>query len=105
MNRQGFAFIGLVAVVSFLLGLVVAGTRPPSPTDALPVPRTATDLQAIQVPSTNTPGGPPVVTGPADFGAVAEKINAAVVNVDTASRGGVDARANRRGRNDPGAPP
>jgi len=29
MTRQSGAFIGLTAIVSFLLGLVVAGTRPP----------------------------------------------------------------------------
>ncbi len=102
MNRQGVAFIGLTAVVSFLLGLVVAGTRPPSPTDALPVPRAASDLSPIQIPSNTTTTGPAIVGGPSDFGAVAEKLNAAVVNVDTASRGAVDAlRTSRRGRTDP----
>ncbi len=102
MNRQGVAFIGLTAVVSFLLGLVVAGTRPPSPTDALPVPRAATDLSPIQISSSTATMSPTTVTGPADFGAVAEKINAAVVNVDTASRGGLDVpRPTRRGRTDP----
>ena len=102
MNRQGVAFIGLTAVVSFLLGLVVAGTRPPSPTDAMPVPRAASDLSPIQIPSNTTTTGPAIVSGPADFGAVAEKLNAAVVNVDTASRGPLDAlRPNRRGRTDP----
>ncbi len=102
MNRQGVAFIGLTAVVSFLLGLVVAGTRPPSPTDALPVPRAASDLSPIQIPSNTTTTGPAIVSGPADFGAVAEKLNAAVVNVDTASRGRLDAlRPSRRGRTDP----
>ena len=105
MNRQGLAFIGLAAVVSFLLGLVVAGTRPPSPKDALPIPRTAADLDPIQIPAASTAAGTTIVAGPADFGAVAEKINAAVVNVDTASRGGADtARANRRGRGEPGGP-
>ena len=105
MNRQGVAFIGLTAVVSFLLGLVVAGTRPPSPTDALPLPRSATDLSPIHIPSNTVTTGPTTVTGPADFGAVAEKINAAVVNVDTASRGGLDPpRPTRRGRSDPTTP-
>jgi serine protease Do len=106
MSRPGVAFIGLTAVVSFLLGLVVAGTRPPSPTDALPLPRTATDLNPIQIASTMAPSSPTAVSGPADFGEVAEKINAAVVNVDTASRGALEApRPSRRsGRTDPGGP-
>src|SRR5262245_42569310 len=105
MNRQGFAFIGLTAVVSFLLGLVVAGTRPPNPSDALPAPRTASDLSPIQLQSNTAPPAA-IVASPADFGAVAEKINAAVVNVDTASRGGSELprTAARRGRTDPGAP-
>lgn len=104
MNRQGIAFIGLTAVVSFLLGLVVAGTRPPRPTDTLPLPRSAADLHPIEISSAaKSAPAPAVVSGPADFGLVAEKINAAVVNVDTASRGGADApRTGRRGRVDQG---
>jgi serine protease Do len=104
MTRQGVAFIGLTAIVSFLLGLVVAGTRPPNPSDSLPIPRSEADLRPIEI--APGPAVPGPAAGPADFGAVAEKINAAVVNVDTASRGGVETpRINRRtGRSEPAGP-
>ena len=100
MNRQGVAFIGLTAIVSFLLGLVVAGTRPPSPTDALPVPRSATETNPIQISLEHRRHGPchRQRTGRTSARSP-NKINAAVVNVDTASRGGIDApRPTRRGR-------
>jgi serine protease Do len=101
MTRQGGAFIGLSAVVSFLLGLVVAGTRPPLPTDALPVPQRADERQPIVLASGAPPATPGIFSGPVDFGTVAERINAAVVNVDTASRASIEAgRSRRLGRGD-----
>jgi serine protease Do len=87
MTRLGAPIVGLTAVVSFLVGLVAAGTRPPSPTSALPVPRDPSALRPITLTSAEVvpfrAGG-----GPVDFGAVAERLNAAVVNVDTATRTG-----------------
>ncbi len=71
-----------------------------------PAPRAATDLSPIQTRIHGAAAGHRSVSGPADFGAVAERINAAVVNVDTASRAGLDApRPSRRpGRGESGAP-
>lgn len=98
MTRQAGAFISLTAVVSFLLGLVVAGTRPPLPTSALPVPARSTEAEPLAIESRATaPVEAPLASGLVDFGAVAARLNAAVVNVDTASRGSDDRpRFNRR---------
>lgn len=89
MTRQAGAFIGLTAIVSFLLGLVVAGTRPPFPATALPRPA-LTDAAPLtfaqSAPATPTEAAVPLGNGAVDFGAVAARLNAAVVNVDTASR-------------------
>jgi len=85
MTRTAGAFIGLTAVVSFLLGLVVAGTRPPLPVSALPTPARPLAAQ----PAAWRPAPAPAAVpggGPVDFGAVAAGLNAAVVNVDTATR-------------------
>ena len=107
MTRQSGALIGLSAIVSFLLGLVVAGTRPPI--DALtreiaapahrPSPLTITTTAAL--PGASTPASTAI-----DFAEVAERLNATVVNVDTASRGSfVRPRFSRRySTDDPNAP-
>lgn len=108
MTRQAAAFIGLTAIVSFLLGLVVAGTRPPAAV-------AATVLRApIENPEPlNITSAAPIVerddvrAGSAiDFASVAARINQAVVNVDTASRGReVRPRLSRRySTDDPNAP-
>ena|SRR5689334_16946543 len=96
MTRQAGALVALTAVVSFLLGLVAAGTRPPLPTSALPAPAPAAEVKPVVLaaaPGTSTAP----VAGVVDFGAVAARLNAAVVNVDTASRGAEDrSRSSRR---------
>jgi serine protease Do len=90
MSRPSIAFIGLTGVVSFLLGLVVAGTRPPLPVSTFPPPTEAngdTNGAAPLVlsrPTQATPTGPDEVV---DFASVTARVNTAVVNVDTASRG------------------
>jgi serine protease Do len=89
MTHQSAALVGLAAVVSFLLGLVAASTRPPLPHHTPPVfpGEAAADPVRIRA------GAPPVALGRApvgsavDFAAVAATVNAAVVNVDTAFRG------------------
>jgi serine protease Do len=88
MTRQAGALIGLTAVVSFLLGLVSAGTRPvrspyrvAAATAESPAPIAASAAPVIDT--------APTLTG-VDFAAVAAQLNAAVVNVDNASRGAVD---------------
>ena len=90
MKRQGLAIIGLTAVVSFLLGLVVAGTNPVEPTSTLIARPPAVELAIAEtappVAPVDTPP-PAAVAGPVDFASVAARMNAAVVNVDTAARG------------------
>ena len=86
MTRQTGAFVLLTAVVSFLLGLVVAGTRPPAPTTALLNRPGVPETEPLVLPAvvTRTPDAP--LPSPVDFAAVAQAVNPAVVNVDTASR-------------------
>jgi serine protease Do len=88
MTRQTFGIAAVTAIVSFLLGVVAAGTRPGQPTEVLPV-RPGTNAAApitITSPSSAEPteknSGQTI-----DFAAVAARMNAAVVNVDAASRG------------------
>jgi serine protease Do len=90
MSRPSIAFIGLTGVVSFLLGLVVASTRPPLPVSRFPPPATpggegsgAPPLDVSR--SAAAPAGAPDEV--VDFAAVTARVNTAVVNVDTASRG------------------
>src|SRR5688572_8414153 len=88
MTRQTLGVVALTAVVSFLLGLVAAGTRPGQPTDVLPMRPGADAVKPITV-SSDTPATPGEVAAShsIDFAVVAAKMNAAVVNVDAASRG------------------
>lgn len=79
---------GLTMVAGFLLGLVAAGTWPVAPTTPPVAPsRVAPELLALATPAT-PPVRLPLEAG-VDFAAVAERLNAAVVNVDAASRGAV----------------
>lgn len=109
MSRLAAAVTGLTGAVSFLLGLVVASTRPPLPSSALPPPARPGTIQPLTI-LTTTPGvatapaapeARPAPVGGVDFGAVAASLNATVVNVDTASRG-MDERVRPRGRYMPG---
>ncbi|MEO7191042.1 MAG: trypsin-like peptidase domain-containing protein [Vicinamibacterales bacterium] len=91
MIRQAGALIGLAAVVSFLLGLVAAGTRPPLSHGVAAISRPATDGAPLVVQSTaQVPVIPTSVSASVDFAEVASRLNAAVVNVDIASRGSDD---------------
>jgi len=106
MSRLAGTVTGLTGAVSFLLGLVVASTRPPLPSTSLPTAGRGHDLPPITI---TTKADVQPATAPAeshsvanvDFGAVAERLNATVVNVDTASRG-MDERVRSRGRYLPG---
>ena len=86
MTRRFFvATAGLIAVVAFLVGLIVAGTMMPAPavsyTTAARAPvRTAASAAAL----------PGVIS----FADVAERLNPAVVNIDATSRG--NERSRRR---------
>jgi serine protease Do len=106
MNRQAGAFIGLTAVVSFLLGLVAAGTRS-GQTDDQPRLNRGAEIQPLRLSAGATGVDLPTsVAGGVDFAAVAETMNAAVVNVDTAFRGSYEAPrfARRYSTEDQGAP-
>jgi serine protease Do len=96
MRRYLLIVITLVAVVSFLLGAIVAGGGlPVSPSVAAqPLRETMRPLPKRTVSAANV-GGP-------NFADVAERLNAAVVNIDAASRGGRDRR--RRADDDGEAP-
>jgi serine protease Do len=91
MSRSGAAVAGLAVIVSFLLGLVVAGTRPPQPesTFAGPASIGRSDVpMSVSTAAAVTGSGPgvPAPAGAVDFAAVAARLNPAVVNVDTAAR-------------------
>jgi serine protease Do len=89
MSRLLVWSAGLAIVVSFLLGLVVAGTRPPLPVSPLPVPgSTAASEPPLAITTGVAAAAPvrPMPAGAVDFASVAAGVNAAVVNVDTAAR-------------------
>jgi serine protease Do len=95
MTRRFIAVtVGLAATVSFLIGLIVAGTMTPSPATSAPEPRART--RAASVPGTATPA---VAMSFAD---IAERLNPAVVNID-ATMTGTPARR-RYDSSLPGAP-
>jgi len=81
MTRQAGAFVGLTAVVSFLLGLVAAGTPRPL-VDRAAVYDAERRAEPLQVASRAV-----VAPGDVDFATVAARLNGAVVNVDSAVRG------------------
>ena len=96
MTRFMGPLAALTGVVGFLLGLVAAGSWPASPTRTLPVqPAVATSTPPAPERTAEVPPEP--AAQPAvDFAVVAARLNAAVVNVDAASRGQGD-----RGRSAP----
>jgi serine protease Do len=102
--RRAAPVIGLTALVSFLLGVVAAGTRPTLPASALPpVPNGPKPVTVIRSEVGVDPA--PVAAAGVDFAQVAARINAAVVNVDAAARGGEDRfRSSRFATDDPGGP-
>jgi serine protease Do len=97
MTRQAGALIGLTAIVAFLLGLVAADTRPGRSSAAVAmsrIPGASSVDAAIAPPAARDTRA--VSTAGVDFAAVAARVNAAVVNVDTASRGDERPRTSRR---------
>jgi len=91
MTRQAAAIVGLTAVVSFLLGLVSAGTRPGGD-DAMARPVTEESARPLMVTTAPLAGRAPAARDAAgvDFASVVERLNPAVVNVDSAARAGED---------------
>lgn len=94
MARATVLTIALCSAVSFLLGGALSGrTVPgPAPTAAAPMRDPALRLRPAAA-----------LSGAVNFADVAERINAAVVNIDAASRPGPDAR--RRRSDDPDESP
>jgi serine protease Do len=85
MKGLAASVFALIAVVSFLLGLVVAGGSPAGSYRGVVTPA-ALDPRPLAI---STVPAPPV-TGPslegADFAAVAARVNGAVVNIDAVGR-------------------
>jgi serine protease Do len=103
-SRQTGALVVLTAAVSFLIGLVAAGSRPQGATERVVVRpvMAGSDAPARAMPAAEgaaLPGSPV----PIDFAAVAARVNAAVVNVDAAARG-TTLRWRRDTVDDPNAP-
>jgi serine protease Do len=87
--RPYVPIVGLVGVVSFLLGLVAAGGRPLTRADV--PPRSATpDLSSTMLALARPPSLSPPGAMNIDFATVAARLNAAVVSVDTTSRDSED---------------
>jgi serine protease Do len=83
MRRYVTVIVLLASAVSFLVGVIVAGGFPP----ASPAMMAAQPLRAAdRAPRTTAPASP----GAVNFADVAERVNAAVVNIDAASRPGHD---------------
>lgn len=85
MKGLAASLVALIAAVSFLLGLVVAGGTPSGSYRGVVTPAALDPrpLAISTVPVTSMPG--PSLEG-ADFAAVAARVNGAVVNVDAVSR-------------------
>jgi serine protease Do len=84
MRRFTFITVALSSVVAFMVGLIMAGQFTPSSTVVTTAPR------YVPPPTPLRPAVLPASGGAANFADVAERINAAVVNIDaTSSRGNI----------------
>jgi serine protease Do len=107
VRKQTLSLIALTAIVSFLLGLIAAGSRPPTvggnafarPMRPDPTPIAVSTAPVVAPSSRPAPAS-------VDFSTVAAQLNAAVVNVDAASRGTErpEAPSRRFQRDDPNSP-
>ena len=78
MTRRLLAVtIGLAATVSFLVGLIVAGTMTPTPATSAP------EARVVKARTANSAGAGAAI---ASFADIAERLNPAVVNIDATSR-------------------
>jgi serine protease Do len=92
MARFTVLTIALCSAVAFLLGAVLSGRTMPAPPPAVVSAAAARDASV----RTRSEGAIP---GAVNFADVAERINAAVVNIDAASRAGHETRRRRGGDN------
>ena len=85
--KKGLAgsLLGLIAVVSFLLGLVVAGGTPAGSYRGVVTPA-ALDPRPLAISTIPAPPATVPSLEGADFAAVAARVNGAVVNVDAVAR-------------------
>jgi serine protease Do len=97
-KRFTFLTVALSAMVAFLVGLIIAGAFTPAPIVST-APRM---LPPAHDPARAAISGGPMVVNFAD---VAERINAAVVNIDATSKAGDSGTLFRRGDDTGGAPP
>ncbi len=82
-RRVPFALLGLTAVVSFLLGLVYAGSRQP---DARPVAQEfAPPAHSVPAVTAQEPAGG-TIAGSSDFATVAARLRPSVVNIFATTR-------------------
>src|SRR5688572_8919248 len=96
MTRRFIAVtLGLAATVSFLVGLIVAGSMTPSPASSAPEPR----LTKTRTANPATAGA----AGATSFADIAERLNPAVVNIEATMRGTASPRR-RYDSSLPGAP-
>jgi serine protease Do len=93
MSRP-FAFVtlALTAMMSFMIGLIVAGWVPPAPAASGPQATVAPAQTVVRAPA------PPSrqVAGLVNFADVAERINPAVVNIEATTRAGESTTRRRR---------
>src|SRR5215217_354247 len=97
MRRFTAITVALASTVAFLVGLILAGQFTPTPV-VTSAPRIAPAGSALPRPA--LPGG-----GAANFADVAERINAAVVNIDATSNRSPSRDAQRPSRRLPEDPP
>jgi serine protease Do len=93
-KRFTFLTVGLTSTVTFLVGLIVAGSFVPS--------RAVSETRPDPVPAVRSAASVPVPSlgGVIDFADVADRINPSVVNIDASSPSGEDREPRRRRRPD-----
>src|SRR4051812_32670390 len=96
MRRQTILAVVLASAVSFLLGALLTGDVPPVPAVATVSGAPARPPAARTSLKSSAP-----VPGAVNFADVAERINAAVVNIDAATRAGHEPRRRRDDTSDP----
>ncbi|MBI3262688.1 MAG: trypsin-like peptidase domain-containing protein [Acidobacteria bacterium] len=92
MNRRfTLVTVCLVATVTFLIGIIIAGSL-------VPTPAASSAASALPTTAARTARRPPMAgaTPLVNFADVAERINPSVVNIDATSRSGRSARSRRQ---------
>ena len=96
MTRGSVLLATFTSLVAFLLGLVVAGSRPVGePRSGLPRLDAAASTNPLTVSVVPAASGPSASAG-VDFSVVAARVNGAVVNIDAAARGTERPQTQRR---------